>query len=127
MDQYKDPRWQKKRLEILKRDKFQCQSCFNTENTLNVHHKYYIYGRKPWEYPNDLLVTFCEGCHQLEEDKKYIITDFTKVLLSRGYLATELVSLLDTLLKFEYPVSAIIFIEEALHKYQNFSILKKDG
>ncbi len=31
---------------------------------LNVHHKYYIHGKKPWEYENDALITLCESCHQ---------------------------------------------------------------
>lgn len=31
---------------------------------LNVHHKYYIQGHKPWEYENDALVTLCEDCHK---------------------------------------------------------------
>lgn len=30
---------------------------------LNVHHKYYITGRKPWEYDNNVLVTLCNECH----------------------------------------------------------------
>ena len=31
---------------------------------LNIHHKYYILGKKPWEYPDDTLVTLCEDCHK---------------------------------------------------------------
>ena len=31
---------------------------------LHVHHKYYILGRKPWEYPNDCLITLCSDCHE---------------------------------------------------------------
>lgn len=33
---------------------------------LNVHHKYYIEGKKPWEYDNDALITLCQDCHKLE-------------------------------------------------------------
>lgn len=33
---------------------------------LNVHHKYYIEGKKPWEYDNDVLITLCQDCHKLE-------------------------------------------------------------
>ena len=33
---------------------------------LNVHHKYYVSGRKPWEYDNDALITLCQDCHCLE-------------------------------------------------------------
>ena len=31
---------------------------------LNVHHKYYIQGHKPWEYKGDALITLCEDCHR---------------------------------------------------------------
>lgn len=31
---------------------------------LNVHHKYYIRGKNPWEYPDDAFVTLCDKCHQ---------------------------------------------------------------
>lgn len=31
---------------------------------LNIHHTYYIEGRKPWEYDNEALVTLCEDCHK---------------------------------------------------------------
>ena len=30
---------------------------------LNVHHRYYTIGSKPWEYSNDALVTLCQDCH----------------------------------------------------------------
>ena len=31
---------------------------------LNVHHKYYIKDKAPWEYEDDALITLCEDCHQ---------------------------------------------------------------
>lgn len=37
----KDPRWQRKRLEILQRDNFTCQECYATDKELNVHHLIY--------------------------------------------------------------------------------------
>lgn len=37
--------------------------------TLNVHHKEYIKGRKPWEYENEQLLTLCEECHEIEHLK----------------------------------------------------------
>jgi len=61
----KDPRWQKKRLDILSRDDWACRECGNREKTLNVHHCYYIYGKKPWEYSDDSLITLCEPCHEV--------------------------------------------------------------
>lgn len=37
-EKLKDPRWQKKRLEILNRDEFACRFCGDNKSTLNVHH-----------------------------------------------------------------------------------------
>lgn len=64
-DLYKDSRWQQKRLEIMERDKWTCQSCGESgeDVTLNVHHAYYESGKKPWEYPEEILTTLCEDCH----------------------------------------------------------------
>lgn len=62
----KDPRWQKKRLEILNRDEFKCQKCNDGKSSLHVHHKHYIYGKNPWEYDGDLLITLCDSCHEYE-------------------------------------------------------------
>lgn len=64
----KDPRWQKKRLEILNRDNFTCQACKSTEKTLHVHHHFYSKGCEPWEYMSEALQTLCEDCHQYETD-----------------------------------------------------------
>ena len=70
-DLLKDPRWQKKKTEILKRDKFTCKLCGDTKTTLHVHHKEYIKGNDPWDYPNNLLVTLCAHCHEeIEKIKK---------------------------------------------------------
>ena len=67
----KDPRWQKKRLQIMSRDKFTCKLCGDKETQLHVHHKEYIDGNDPWDYDNKLLVTLCEDCHQeIEKLKK---------------------------------------------------------
>jgi hypothetical protein len=118
-DQYKDPRWQKKRLQIMERDEFMCQNCFDSESTLNVHHKYYIHGKSPWEYSNELLITLCEGCHEWEEDKKYIILDFTKVLLSEGYSASELVQLLELLRQLPSGDYGLSYIHAAIKEYKD--------
>ena len=59
----KDPRWQKKRLEIMNRDYFKCVHCNDEKTTLNVHHKKYT--GEPWEAPNEDLETVCEDCHSV--------------------------------------------------------------
>lgn len=69
-DKLKNPKWQRKRLEIMKRDKFTCKLCKDTETTLQVHHKEYINGNDPWDYDNSYLITLCEHCHTEIEDLK---------------------------------------------------------
>lgn len=61
--QLRHPNWQRKRLQILERDGFTCQLCYDTETQLHVHHKRYIKGRLAWEYENEYLLTVCENCH----------------------------------------------------------------
>lgn len=60
----RDPRWQKKRLEIMGRDEFACRMCGDRKSTLNVHHIFYTRGADPWDYPDTALVTTCNACHE---------------------------------------------------------------
>ncbi len=62
-EKLKDPRWQKKRLEILNRDNFSCWYCGDSKSTLHVHHEMYFSGDEPWETPDECLSTVCEDCH----------------------------------------------------------------
>lgn len=65
-EKLKNPKWQRKRLEIFQRDKFRCQHCRSKEATLHVHHIYYTPNTDPWDYPDEALVTLCEFCHEAE-------------------------------------------------------------
>lgn len=69
-EKLRDPRWQRKRLEVMQRDNFCCTWCGNGEVTLNVHHHYYTKGKSPWDYDDSALTTLCEDCHQDIERKK---------------------------------------------------------
>lgn len=60
-EKLRDPRWQKKRLEILSRDEWKCKLCGDEKNTLHVHHN--EYEGEPWDAPSDSLETLCEHCH----------------------------------------------------------------
>ena len=61
-----DPRWQKKRLEILQRDNWNCKHCGKSGKTLHVHHITYC-DCEPWDINDNLLVTLCEKYHKLEK------------------------------------------------------------
>ncbi len=67
-EKLKDPRWQKKRLEILERDKWTCQWCGDTQATLHVHHECYEKGEEPWDTWSELLTTVCETCHKVQHE-----------------------------------------------------------
>jgi hypothetical protein len=86
----RDPRWQKKRLQIMERDDFRCQVCFDDEVTLNVHHGFYKKVNEPWDYPDSSLVTLCEDCHQVETETAYSEKQMlVEVLSIVGFLASD--------------------------------------
>lgn len=62
-EKLKDPRWQRRRLEVMERDGFRCRDCSDAESPLHVHHCYYVKGVEPWDYPDDCCKTLCEKCH----------------------------------------------------------------
>ncbi len=68
-EKLRDPRWQKKRLEVMERDKFKCRRCGDGASPLNVHHLIYDRGCAPWEYEPAILLTLCESCHAAAGDR----------------------------------------------------------
>jgi 5-methylcytosine-specific restriction endonuclease McrA len=66
----RDPRWQKRRLEVLARDRWTCQECRATTRELQVHHRWYVPGAMPWDAPMQALVTLCVGCHGKKRTKR---------------------------------------------------------
>ena len=87
---FRDSRWQQMRLKVMERDQWQCQSCGDKGEgvTLNVHHIYYEKGKAPWEYDDDVLITWCEECHKsrhklqkqlLKHLSKFTIWDLTSI------------------------------------------------
>jgi hypothetical protein len=70
----KDPRWQRRRLEVLEAAKWKCQRCDSSDKTLHVHHNFYRSKTEPWEYPSHALSALCEQCHELaEKDRRELI------------------------------------------------------
>ena len=66
----KDPRWQKRRLEILNANNFTCECCGDKETTLHIHH--ITYHGLPWEASDDMMQCVCADCHYILEDIKKI-------------------------------------------------------
>jgi hypothetical protein len=69
MHQYKREEWRKFRKEVIELDGGVCTSCKRGPlegAVLQIHHKSYIQGKLPWEYPYELCETLCKGCHAAE-------------------------------------------------------------
>jgi len=64
-EKLKDPRWQKKRLEVFNRDGFKCLLCEDDKTELQVHHISYDYKCEPWEYPLENFKSLCKHCHAI--------------------------------------------------------------
>lgn len=99
-EQLLDPRWQRKRLHIFERDNWTCcaSNCGAKNKNLQIHHKEYL-NILAWEYPDDMLVTLCDTCHDKETGREFLEKNFATTLKMRGFLYCDLVafsSLIDT-------------------------------
>ena len=97
-EKLRDPRWQKKRLEIMQRDEFTCLICKDKSSTLHVHHISYEYGVDPWDYKNINYKTLCENCHKYEENSKPYVKAGIRILQENGYSNLDLFELFTELL-----------------------------
>lgn len=82
-----DPRWQKKRLEMLSAAEWMCCKCYDSQATLHVHHLFYD-GREPWEYEEGEMTVLCDVCHQGEHEwRKDAEHELLQALRKRGFFA----------------------------------------
>ncbi len=93
----KDPRWQKKRYDILIRDDWTCQICGAKSKTLHVHHNIYEKGKKPWEYSDYQLITLCRDCHEYEHELFDRTISCINDLRRQGLTFYEIIGLLEEL------------------------------
>ena len=66
MRRYQRQEWRRFRAEVIELDGGVCVKCKRGPlegAVLQVHHKEYLPGRMPWEYPYELCETLCKGCH----------------------------------------------------------------
>ena len=68
-EKLRDPRWQRKRLEVMQSAGWACELCGDEKTTLNVHHRHYRRGAEPWDYKRRELQCLCEPCHTLIHSK----------------------------------------------------------
>jgi hypothetical protein len=76
----RDPRWQKRRLEMLEKACWMCAECAAKDKTLHVHHLRYRKGLKPWEYGDGELRALCEDCHSRWHELKATLDESICVL-----------------------------------------------
>ena len=75
----KDPRWQKKRLEVLNSNGWACEECSDSQSELHVHHGVYIPDNPPWDYPDSLFHCLCKNCHS----ESHLVLKTVKMLLGK--------------------------------------------
>ncbi len=65
MSSYSHKHWKDFSKSVIELDGHKCSRCGKTsdETILQVHHKKYIKGLEPWEYPLSDCETVCKGCH----------------------------------------------------------------
>ena len=122
---YLDPRWQKKRLEVLDWYGWNCQMCGDGDSTLHVHHRYYRWGNDPWDYPNEALAVLCEKCHELESPcvapaKKMLVEKVSEHLFSDDIvtLAVVLQSAFERHAPPALTVAALAWAEKSGHLHE---------
>ena len=74
-EKLQDPRWKKRRLQILDRDEWACQNCMISGVVLHVHHIAYRMRAEPWDYPDHMLVPLCAECHGSAADETYSMVE----------------------------------------------------
>lgn len=79
-EKLKDPRWQKKRLEVMQLKEFTCELCGDFQSTLNVHHKEYFKNHEPWDYEANQLAVFCESCHENNHNSNDLLKYISSIL-----------------------------------------------
>jgi len=81
-----DPRWQRKRLEVLQKANWKCDVCGDDREELNVHHAYYNHLREPWEY--DDLQCLCKTCHTIKHLPKEKMMFHAKQIVTEHVVIT---------------------------------------
>lgn len=129
--QLRDPRWQKKRTDIMDRDQWRCRHCDAAHKPLHVHHLYYDKGHSPWAYPDWSLLTLCEDCHA-EEERNKTNADW-RMIASLRALGADNKAMDRMALMFEelarlakFPSGALASFEELLDQFWTRRVINKE-
>lgn len=94
---YTNEKWVNFSKKMIDKLGSECSKCFRkTEDkvVLQIHHKVYDVGKKPWESPDSDLVVLCSVCHAREHDilepnSDWILIDITDLGGLYGYCERE--------------------------------------
>lgn len=118
-EKLRDPRWQKKRLEILTRDEWTCQNCADTQNTLHVHHRIYEKGNDPWDIANDCLITLCAVCHEQESNNINARLQELNIEIKKKFLSNDLIDLTAAFHFLQVPHLPEVFASAVLYWFKD--------
>lgn len=116
-EKLRDPRWQKKRLQILNRDKFKCVYCGDKETELQIHHL--KYSGEPWEADNKLLITLCKECHLGIE---FVNIPYVKKIIKLRYVGSAGEDIVCLLIKHTLHERQIVDVINLTHNKPKFMI-----
>ena len=60
----------------------------------------YEYGREPWDYPDEILVTLCKECHQQETEERKGSIKRLLVTLAKNMFHSESIHDLEALVRY---------------------------
>lgn len=83
-EKLKDPRWQKRRLDVFQSANFACEYCSDDTSPLHAHHLEYISLRNPWEYDDSQLICLCDGCHRRWHEARDVLNGVLAGLTEAG-------------------------------------------
>lgn len=118
-EKLRSPAWQRKRLEIFKRDSFTCQICQDTKTELQIHHKAYLAGKEPHEYEDYYLITLCKHCHAIVTELKINMFEQEARAVKIGQGAMTQVFFIDLRGLHIYQVDPLVIIGRYSHKTAN--------
>jgi hypothetical protein len=101
-EQLNDPRWLAKRNEILSRDSNTCLSCGRSDARMHVHHIEYLPMKDLWDYPNWMLITYCDKCHETEHLIGNDISESLLELIKTNYIYVKPLAQITVLIE-KYP------------------------
>lgn len=112
-EKLRDPRWQRKKAEVILRDDCTCNDCGDTEKTLNVHHCHYERGG-PWDTADGLLMTLCEDCHKRRQKLEDGVRRSLGIMFAKMEIQ-ELESFSESASKVEQCASPMIYDAYQIH------------